>query len=189
MFDQHQNLRDAIRRKKAKLAEIEAGLSRPLPSRNKWGMSAHVSQSSRLRLQEERLHLEEAIAELEAEDKRLLGQEAGGSQPPRLPTHDRRGSTRRGGGKQRPDQAKGFDGLGRKKQDLSRYLDAAELTEKQQSCFSLRFEYGLSQREVGRRLGLHHSVVGEYVEAANKKLERCGQQVASGKRKAKLPSD
>ena len=64
VFDQAVNFRNAIRQKKAKIAEIESALARPMirtDSRGTWRTTA----GSRLRLQEERLLLEEGIRGLE----------------------------------------------------------------------------------------------------------------------------
>jgi hypothetical protein len=71
------------------------------------------------------------------------------------------------------DASKGFDGLGQKQTDLSQYFDAAELTERQRECASLKWEYGLGVTEIARRLGLgHHSTVQEVLKAVDTKLHR-----------------
>src|SRR6266700_4658211 len=67
MFDQAENLRNAILKQKARLAEIEATLNRVPVRHVRWGMESKVSPNSRQRLQEDRIHLQERIAELENE--------------------------------------------------------------------------------------------------------------------------
>jgi hypothetical protein len=67
---------------------------------------------------------------------------------------------------------KGFDGLGQKETDLSQYFGAANLTERQAECASMKWEYGLSDRQIAERLGLHHKTVQESLRAANGRLAR-----------------
>jgi DNA-binding CsgD family transcriptional regulator len=62
-----------------------------------------------------------------------------------------------------------------RKQDLSRYLDAAKLTDKQYKCASLRWEYGLSVSEIARQLGLHRKTVDQHIESAKTKMRSWGQ--------------
>ena len=62
MFDQHENLRNAIVKKKARIEEINLILNQPMPKGS--------SGAGRRRLIEEKLHLEQAVAELQAEDRR-----------------------------------------------------------------------------------------------------------------------
>jgi DNA-binding CsgD family transcriptional regulator len=69
-------------------------------------------------------------------------------------------------------QPKGFRGLGQKQSNLSRYFDAVELTQRQRECASLKLEYGLSDRQIAARLGLHHKTVQESFASAKKRLER-----------------
>lgn len=69
------------------------------------------------------------------------------------------------------DAPKSLDGLGQKRTDLSRYLEAADLTERQWECASMKYEYSLSIVEIARRLGIHRSTVQESLHAANKRLE------------------
>ena len=68
VIDQHENFQNAILRKKARIEEINLMLAQPRPS-------GHPTGSKR-RLIEERLHLEQAVAELEREDGRLQSQTA-----------------------------------------------------------------------------------------------------------------
>jgi hypothetical protein len=69
-FDQGQNLRDAILKKRARIAEIERALNRP-PVTEYRSQPVHGGQAWRLRLEEERQHLLRAVAELERELERL----------------------------------------------------------------------------------------------------------------------
>jgi DNA-binding CsgD family transcriptional regulator len=70
------------------------------------------------------------------------------------------------------DAPKGFDGLGQKQTDLSRYFDETDLTERQRERASMKYEYHLSTAEIARRLDLHRSTVEESLDAVNKKLYR-----------------
>ena len=70
------------------------------------------------------------------------------------------------------DAPKCFYGLGPKKTDLARYFDAADLTDRQRECASLKWEYGLPDRQIADRLDLHHKTVQESLNAAKKRLER-----------------
>lgn len=66
---------------------------------------------------------------------------------------------------------KGFERLGRKKNDLSKYLDRTKLTNIQRDCFSLKFEYALPLAEIARRLDKHHSTVQYHIARVTKKIE------------------
>jgi DNA-binding CsgD family transcriptional regulator len=66
---------------------------------------------------------------------------------------------------------KGFDALGQKLTDLSRYFDDADLTERQRQCASMKYEYGLAVVEIARRQGIHRSTVQESLHAGNKRLK------------------
>lgn len=68
MFDQHKNFQGAILKNKARIEEINLILARPKPR-------GHPTNSRR-RLIETRLHLEQAVAELEREDRRLQSMKA-----------------------------------------------------------------------------------------------------------------
>jgi len=75
---------------------------------------------------------------------------------------------------ERPNKApkhwlKGFDGLGPKKSNLSRYMH--NMTEKQQLAFSLKYEYGLGPTETASRMGIDRKTLREHLDAANKRLE------------------
>lgn len=61
-----------------------------------------------------------------------------------------------------------------KKQDLSRYLDVANLTEKQYQCASLRWEYNLSMSEIARRLQKHRATVAQHIQSAQTKMRSAG---------------
>ena len=65
MFDQRQRLHNAILKKKARIEEINLALAQPIPK--------GASTSFRRRI-EQRLHIEQAVAELEAEDSRRQSQ-------------------------------------------------------------------------------------------------------------------
>ena len=67
---------------------------------------------------------------------------------------------------------KGFEGLNQKPTDLSHYFDSADLTERQRDCSSLKWEYGLSDRVIARRLGISHTTVQEHLIAAESKMKR-----------------
>jgi len=54
-----------------------------------------------------------------------------------------------------PEHPKYFEGLPQKKQDLSGYFFG--LTQRQLQCSSLKWEYELSDRDIGDRLGIDHS--------------------------------
>ena len=62
MFDQHENPRNAVIKKKARIEEINLILNQPIPKGS--------SSAGWRRLIEEKLHLQQAVAELEAEDRR-----------------------------------------------------------------------------------------------------------------------
>ena len=57
------------------------------------------------------------------------------------------------------------------KNDLSEWLDAANLTERQREVISLKFEYELGVSEIARRLGISRKTVDEHLEAAKKKVD------------------
>jgi RNA polymerase sigma factor (sigma-70 family) len=77
------------------------------------------------------------------------------------------------------NRPKGFEGLGRKKADYSRYMDG--LTDKQKQVFSLRYEYGRTVTEIASRLGIDRSTVYEHIDAIDKKVR---QMASSEKRKS-----
>ena len=68
----------------------------------------------------------------------------------------------------------GFECLKQKKQDVSRYLDAADLTQRQYHCLSMKLEYELSYRAIGERLGIRPSTVEEHIRSGTAKLDRKG---------------
>ena len=57
-----------------------------------------------------------------------------------------------------------------KKNDLSRYLDEARLTDRQRECISLKLEYGLGVTAIAERLGISRKTVDEHIEAAERNL-------------------
>jgi DNA-directed RNA polymerase specialized sigma24 family protein len=74
---------------------------------------------------------------------------------------------------------KGLEKLPRKKQDLSRYLDSANLTEKQRLYASLCLEYGLPIAEIARRLDRHRSTIQEGLGRARVKLNTASKKSKS----------
>jgi len=82
---------------------------------------------------------------------------------------------------------KGFEGLGRKTADLSRYTET--LTEKQRMAFSLRYEYELGPAEVASRMGLDRKTVYEHLQAATRRIEQFRSGVKRGAKSSKNTSD
>ena len=58
-----------------------------------------------------------------------------------------------------------------RKMDLSNYLDAAGLTERQYQCASLHWEYGVSKARIARELGIDRSTVQEHINFAHSKFK------------------
>lgn len=71
--------------------------------------------------------------------------------------------------KSKARQPKGFERLGPKKADFSRYMH--NMTEKQQLAFSLKYEYGLGPTEIASRMGIDRKTLHEHLAAANKKID------------------
>jgi DNA-binding CsgD family transcriptional regulator len=71
-----------------------------------------------------------------------------------------------------------------KKNDLSRYLDSANLTDKQYECMSLKLEYGLPVAEIARELKLHRKTVDQHITSAQAKIRSSGQYETIRKRLA-----
>lgn len=69
--------------------------------------------------------------------------------------------------------------LGKKSWDYTEYMAKGDLTERQRECYSLRFEYGLSESEIARRLKIHRSTVQQHIGRADVILK-----TADGKAKA-----
>ena len=67
----------------------------------------------------------------------------------------------------------------RKNIDLSRYLDAANLTERQYACCSLKLEYGYSVAEIARQLHIHRKTVDQHVTSEQQKMKssRLGEEL------------
>jgi predicted DNA-binding protein (UPF0251 family) len=82
---------------------------------------------------------------------------------------------------------KGFEGLGPKVADLSRYVQV--LTEKQHMAFSLKSEYGLKPAEVASRMGLNRKTAYEHLKAADKKINEAFSNERRKARLAKNPTD
>lgn len=55
--------------------------------------------------------------------------------------------------------------------DLSRYMDQAQLTDRQRECLSLKVEYGLPVIAIAERLHIHRKTVDEHIEAANRRIK------------------
>ena len=77
---------------------------------------------------------------------------------------------------QAPSKAEPIDRRAKrvKGQDLSRYLDAAKLTERQYQCASLRWEYGLSVSAIAREVSLSRKTIDQHLEAASAKMRSAG---------------
>ena len=60
--------------------------------------------------------------------------------------------------------------LGHKKQDLSRYLDSVNLTDRQRECSSLYWEYGMRKSAIARRLNINRKTLDEHLDAAKTKF-------------------
>jgi DNA-binding CsgD family transcriptional regulator len=75
-----------------------------------------------------------------------------------------------------------------KKQDLSRYLDTASLTDKQYQCASLRWEHSLSVSEIARQLHISRKTVTQHIEYAQRKMRLAGlyEKVKKGLSKVRL---
>ncbi|MCU1256765.1 MAG: hypothetical protein JWM83_3064 [Candidatus Angelobacter sp.] len=63
------------------------------------------------------------------------------------------------------------DELPAKQIDLSRYMDQAQLTDRQRECLSLKVEYGLPVIAIAERLHIHRKTVDEHIEAANRRIK------------------
>jgi len=75
-----------------------------------------------------------------------------------------------------------------KKQDISRYLDIASLTDKQYQCASLKWEYSLSVSEIARQLHISRKTVGQHIEYAQRKMRSAGlyEKMKKGLSKVRL---
>ena len=58
-----------------------------------------------------------------------------------------------------------------KRAELSRYLDTANLTERQYECSSLKWEYGLDVSEIARELDVTRRTVDNHIRAAQVKID------------------
>jgi len=63
------------------------------------------------------------------------------------------------------------DDLPAKQIALSRYMDQAQLTDRQRECLSLKVEYGLPVIAIAERLHIHRKTVDEHIEAANRRIK------------------
>jgi DNA-directed RNA polymerase specialized sigma24 family protein len=57
-----------------------------------------------------------------------------------------------------------------KQQDLSEYIEQAQLTERQRECFSLKFEHGCTVKAIAQTLGISRKTVDEHIHAAEKRI-------------------
>jgi len=76
--------------------------------------------------------------------------------------------------------------LGSKKQDLSRYLDSPDLTERLHQCLSVRLEYGMRKSDIARQLGINRKTVDEHIVAGQKKIQQAEANRIAQKNRAKL---
>jgi DNA-binding CsgD family transcriptional regulator len=76
--------------------------------------------------------------------------------------------------------------LGQKKQDLSRYLDSADMTERQYECLSLRLEYGMRKSHIARRLGIDRKTLDEHIAAGERKIAHAKNKLIVQRNSAKL---
>jgi DNA-binding CsgD family transcriptional regulator len=76
-----------------------------------------------------------------------------------------------------------------KKQDLSRYLDTAGLTDKQYQCASLRWEYGLSVSAIARELKLSRMTIDQHIKTAQKKFNTSGMYEKIRKKLSRTASE
>jgi RNA polymerase sigma factor (sigma-70 family) len=76
-----------------------------------------------------------------------------------------------------------------KKHDLSNYFDAANLTERQHQCASLRWEYELPVAAIARQLNLSRPTVDQHLDSARKKMDKSGQYEKMKKNLAKTNAD
>lgn len=79
--------------------------------------------------------------------------------------------------------AKGIDGLGPKKTDLSEYM--YNLTDKQQLAFSLKYEYELKLAEIASRMRVDRKTAYEHIAAARRKIDQTHSSEKSRARRAK----
>jgi DNA-binding CsgD family transcriptional regulator len=72
-----------------------------------------------------------------------------------------------------------------KKNDLSRYLEGANLTPKQYECASLKWEYEIPVTEIARRQHITRKTVDEHLAAAHKKMDTSRSSEKRARDKAK----
>jgi predicted DNA-binding protein (UPF0251 family)/AcrR family transcriptional regulator len=104
---------------------------------------------------------------------------AAGAIPAHTVTDQEQESKGRKRSKRRPS---GFEGLGPKVNDYSRYLH--DLTEKQHMAISLRLEYRLGLEEIASRMGVNRKTAYEHIATATRKID---QTQSNEKRKAHHP--
>lgn len=155
MFDQLANLKQAVSKREAKHEQFERILKRAT-----WAPEM-------LRLIERKQENERALCDLYGELRRYEPNLPRGRYEP-----EPRDQTKKAPVSGRKRQPKGFEGLGKKRNDMSKYTDLAKLTDMQQDCFSLKFEHDLRVTEIARRLGKHHSTVQYHIIKAKEKIDQ-----------------
>jgi predicted DNA-binding protein (UPF0251 family) len=64
------------------------------------------------------------------------------------------------------------ENLPAKEVDLSNYLLGAKLTDRQYEVMSLKYEHGLSEADIARRLGVSRKTIYDHLMAADKRIQR-----------------
>jgi len=77
----------------------------------------------------------------------------------------------------------------RKSVDLSTYLDAAGLTNRQRECLSLKYEYGCTEAGIARLLGKNRKTIDEHIVAGERKLNTDRIQGIARKKRSKVKPD
>lgn len=72
-----------------------------------------------------------------------------------------------------------------KKAHMSHFFDDAKLTDKQQACAELRWEYELPIAEISRRLGISRRTVDGHLEAAKEKIRQATENERGARNGAK----
>lgn len=73
----------------------------------------------------------------------------------------------------------------RKISDFGKWMDEADLTDRQRTCFSYKLEHDLSVSEIARRLKISRAVVQEHIHAANRKIDQTRSNQNSARKTAK----
>jgi DNA-binding CsgD family transcriptional regulator len=88
-------------------------------------------------------------------------------------------------GKEHAGQPMGLADLPPRQGDFSRYIDNANLTQRQRECVSFEWEYGLNNTQIARRLGLNRSTVQEHLSRARSKMERAKAKERAARTRAR----